>query len=129
MTLPYDRPGDRHPLALTARELIGIVRRPIRQAEILERCHPGRLRLLGGAPVELERQGDVLERRQPGQEVELLEDVANGAPAQARLVVARHRPERRAVDGHLAAGRLLETAGDGEQGRLSRAARPHHRHE
>ena len=59
----------------------------------VERSHAGRVRLLGGQTVELEGQGDVLHRRQPGQEVELLEDVADGPSSQARLVVAGHRLE------------------------------------
>ena len=38
-TLPHDGPGDRDPLALTTGELVGIVRRPIREAELFERGH------------------------------------------------------------------------------------------
>jgi hypothetical protein len=35
---------------------------------------------------------------------------------------------RDAVDHYLAAGRLLQGPGDGQQRALTRAARPHHRH-
>ena len=86
---------------------------------------PGGTSLPRTDTVEIERKGDVLDCGQAGEEVELLEDVSHCAPAQPRLVVVRHRLHRDAIDKHLSARRLLETAGDGEQGRLSRPARAH----
>ena len=118
--------SDGDPLALTAGELIGVVPGAIGQPELLERGESRLLCLACRDAVELEGQRDVLRRGESREEVEVLEDVADRPPTEARLVVARHRPERRTADGHLAARRLLEAAGDREQRRLSRPARAHH---
>ena len=48
--------------------------------------------------VELEGQGDVLHRGEPGEQVEVLEDVADGPAAQARLAVARQGRQGLAAD-------------------------------
>ena len=122
-------PGDRHPLAFAAGQLVGEVRGPIGQAELSRVAMAAALRLLGRDAVELEREGDVLHRGEPGQEVEVLEHVADRAPPQPGPVVAGHLRQRGAADQHLAAGGVLQAAGDGQQGALARSARPHHRHQ
>ena len=83
-----DGAGDGHPLALAARQLVGEVRRPVLQSELLERLQRHRLGLAGRHAVELEGQGDVLDRAEPGEQVVVLEDVADGVAAQPRLAVA-----------------------------------------
>src|SRR6266704_3357436 len=80
-------------------------------------------------PVELERQSDVLGRGEPGQQVEILEHVADRAAPQARPLVPGHPRQRDATDQHLAVGRVLQAPGDGQQGALARAAGPHHSHQ
>ncbi len=84
--------GDRHPLALAAGQLVREVRGGPRSASpssssasIADATRAFR----AADPVELQRQRDVLHRGKPGEQVEVLEDVADRAPAQPRLVVAR----------------------------------------
>ena len=84
--------------------------------------------LRAGHAVQLQRQRDVLRRGQPGEQVVVLEHVADRAAAQPGLGVARHARQRVAADEHLAAGRVLQAAGDGQQRALARPARAHHRH-
>ncbi len=122
-------PGDGNPLALPARQLVGVVRRPVLQPEVVERLERRRLGLAGRDAVELERQGDILHRAEPGQQVVVLEDVPDGLAAQPRLAVARQRGQRTAADVDLAAGRVLEAAGDGQQRALARAAGAHDGHQ
>jgi len=89
----------------------------------------GRLGLAGRYAVELERQGHVLQRAEAGQQVEVLEYVADRLAAQPRLAVPRERGQRTATDADLAAGGLFEAAGDGQQRALARAAGTHDGHE
>ena len=97
-----------------------------RTSEALERFQAGRAGPLRPGAVELEREGDVLEGGEPGEEVEVLEHVADGPAAQRGPVVGRQGRQVVAVDEHLARRRLLHRTGDGEQRALARAARPHH---
>ena len=64
----------------------------------------------------------VLRRGKPRQQVEILEHVADRATPQLGLGVARHRGQGGPADQHLATGRLLQAAGDGQQGGLAGAA-------
>ena len=89
-------PGDRDSLALAAGELIGIMPGPVGEPEPLERRHAGRVRPPRRKAVELEGQRHVLERGEAGQEIEVLEDVADRPAAKACLVVPRHLRQRRA---------------------------------
>ena len=63
--LADDRPGDRYPLALAARQLVGVAVGVVGDVELLHRLEARRARGLRRDAVELERQGDVLDRRQP----------------------------------------------------------------
>ena len=63
--LADDRPGDRDPLALAARELVGEAVRLLGDAELLQCLECGCAGSSGARAVELERQGDVLDSRQP----------------------------------------------------------------
>ena len=64
--LADDRPRDRDPLALAARELVREAIRALLDVELVQRFEPGRPRGLRADAVQLERQRDVLDRRQPG---------------------------------------------------------------
>jgi hypothetical protein len=60
-----DRPRNRDPLALAARELVRVAVRALGDGEPLERLDPTPAGGSRGDAVELERQSDVLEGRQP----------------------------------------------------------------
>ncbi len=81
-----------------------------RHVELLHRLDTRRARGFGADAVELEGQGDVLDRGQPGEQVEVLEDVADRPASHPSLVRARDIREVDPVHEHLAAGRLLEAA-------------------
>jgi hypothetical protein len=122
--LADDRPGDRDPLALAAGELVRVAVRALGDVELLERLERRRARRLRADSVELERQGGVLGRRQPGEQVEVLEDVADRPPPHRRPVRARDAREVDALDEHLAAGRVLEAAGDRQERALAEPLGP-----
>ena len=75
MPIAHHRAGDRDPLPLSAGELIG--KSTLGQPELLECCHRRDASLPRTDAVQLERQRDVLGRGQPGEQVEVLEDVAD----------------------------------------------------
>src|SRR4029450_13048196 len=97
--------------------------------ELVQRAQSMSSRGLGAGSVELERQGDVLEGRQPREEVEVLEDVADRAATHLCPVRAGDGVEGDAVHEYRAAGGLLEAAGDREERALAGAARAHDRDE
>ncbi len=74
-----------------------------------------------GHPAQLEREGHVVERGEPGQEVRLLEDHAHlaGHGAGDGLAVAEHGPDRGPA----------QARHQREQGGLAAAAGAHHRRE
>ena len=120
-----DGAGDGDPLALAAGEVVGEPVGLVEHAEALERFEAGGPGPLRADAVELERERDVLERGEPGEEVEVLEHVADRPAPQRGPVVGRQAGQVVAVDEHLARRRLLHRTGDGEQRALARAARPH----
>jgi hypothetical protein len=81
-------PGDRHPLALAAGELVRVVVGPISEAELLEGSDACAIGPSCWVSVELEGQRDVLGGGQTWEQIEVLEHVADCPPAKPRLVVA-----------------------------------------
>ncbi len=79
--------------------------RPPASSKRLER---GQVRLAHGRAVELKWQRHVLRGGEPGQQVEVLEDVADRAAAQLRLGPAGHPQRVLAVDEDGAGRRLLQ---------------------
>jgi hypothetical protein len=119
------RQGD--PLLLAAGELARVV-----MAAVLE-AHGGE-ELVGaahriGLPEELDREEDVLARRQIGQELKALEDEADLVPAEEGELILRQVLDRPAVDPHLAGGGAVEAGHQGEEGGLAAAGGPQHGHE
>jgi hypothetical protein len=121
-----DRPCDRDPLPLAPGQLVRVAARLAGKPELLQDGEAGLARRLLAGPVELQRQGDVFHGGQPGEQVEVLEHVADRAAAKPRPPVGGHAAQRGSADEHLAAARLLETAGDGQQRALAGPARAHH---
>ncbi len=90
------RPRDRDPLALATGELVGVVRRPDRRARAL-RAPPCRRDAPSSprAPSSSSGSETFSDGGEPGEEIEVLEDVADRPTTKSRLVVARHRRQRR----------------------------------
>ena len=124
-----ERARDRRALPLAAGELGRVVVEAMAEADALERLAralaPLRARHAG---VE-QAAGDVVDGRQPVEQVELLEDEAHAARPQRRQLVVGGGGGVEAVDGHLAGGRAVERAHDLQQRRLARARRPEDRDE
>ena len=126
--VPHHRAGDGDPLPLAPGQLIGKPARLVSHAERFQRGQPGRARLRHRDAVQFQRQGDVLDGGQPGQQVEILEHVPDHPAPQPDLAAPRHPRQRHAADQHVPAGGFLQAPGDGEQRGLARPAGPHHRH-
>jgi hypothetical protein len=127
MRFADDRAGDRDPLTLAARQLVGVVIRPVCDVELPHRRDSRPARGSRGNAVELERKAHVLECIQPGEEVEVLEHVADRSATQLRPIRARRGREVEPVYEHLTACRLLEAARDRQERALAGAARAHDR--
>ena len=93
-----ERTGDRHALALAARELVGHVLGPVAQAHELERIERLAPRLLRRDAGDEQRQLDVLDRAQHGHQVVELEDEAHPARPVVGALAVGHLGERHALD-------------------------------
>ena len=92
-------PGDRHALLLAAGELGGMVVEPVGEADALERLTGTFAPLAGGNPPGIDhRQLDILERRRPCQEVEVLEHEAEVTIADRGALVLGERHHLPAVE-------------------------------
>ncbi|GAB3801642.1 hypothetical protein GCM10027605_19510 [Micromonospora zhanjiangensis] len=76
--------------------------------------------------VQLQWQRDVLPGGQAAQQVEILEDVADAAPAQLGQRPAAQRPQLTALHQDPPRRRAVQPAGQVQQGRLARAGGTHH---
>ena len=100
------------------------------QAVELEPFEPGPRAaqgLFAAGAAEQERQRDVLLSGELGDELAELEDEAEAISAQPGALLFAHRVESLAVEGDLTGVRDEDAGQTVEQGRLARAARPHHR--
>jgi len=95
--------------------LVGEGPGPVAEPEGLQGREAGQVGTAHGGAVELERQRHVLHGGQAGEQVEVLEDVADRLAAHPRLGATRHRVDVLALDEHRACCRFLQGAGDGEQ--------------
>src|SRR6185312_11151140 len=112
---------DRDALLLPARELRGIVTCSCRETDARERLMH-RAPALGATQTPVaQRYLDVLLDVQVTDEIECLEDEPDLLVAQARAPVIVEAAHIHSVPPVLAAGELLEQAGDGEKRRLARA--------
>ena len=117
--------GDGHPLLLAAGQLVGEPRAVPVEVHFGQ-CGEGEpARLAHTGTVEFQRKRDVLRGGEAGQQVEVLEDVADAAAAQCGQGAPAGASECRAVDEDLALGRAVQATGQVEQGRLARPGRAH----
>ena len=130
--LRHQRAGDRHPLLLSAGQLVGMMFGAIGEAHGLERRHGAlaAFRRLDDALAGVEqRQLDVLDRRRARQQVEALKHEADRFVANPGELVGRQRRHVTAVQDVTAARRPVEAAEDVHEGRLARAGRSDDRDE
>src|SRR5262249_56658579 len=98
---------------------------PPGNTQLPQGLHPRRARGLDPDAVQFQRQRDILDRSQPGEQVEILKDIADQAPAHFRLVVSGQTRQIGPSYQHLAAGRLLQAACDGQQRALAGRSEEH----
>ena len=128
LRLGDDRPGDGDPLPLASRQLGRPVAEPVAEADPLERGNrsppsfgvPGRL-------VE-QREGDVLDRSERVDEVELLEHEADLPATQLREPTVAVAGDVAPAQVDLAGRRAFETPDQLQQRALAGARGPHDRH-
>src|SRR3989442_414681 len=102
---------------------------PIAEPDPLER-RAGGLATISATHAAIEQAvGDVVERRLPAQQKELLEDEADGVGPQHRQAPIAHRGDVVAGDPDDPGGRPVEGPDDVEQGRLAGPGRPDERDE
>src|SRR5215510_11960331 len=95
------------------------------QPDLVEECLRSLLRFCLGTPVEDERQGNVLQCAQGGQQVEELKDEADPGTTEESDLVIRHLPNEALINQYLTAGGTIQTTDEMEQRAFSGAARPH----
>ena len=123
------RPGDRSALLLTAGEGIGTVVGAVPHADGLERGAGSRVTAGLGDAVEHQRQADILDQRQFGEEVVTLEDEADPAPPDNRQVVVAEGGQIDPLEDHLPGGRPGDATEKVEERALPRPRGPGDRHE
>src|SRR5438874_241147 len=120
-----DRPRDRDALLLSARELPRVVLLAIGQPDDAERRHHVLAALFLGERGQQQRQLDVLERRQHGNQVVELKDEADVARAPRGQRAFREAADLGAADANRAARGTIDAGQQVEQRRLARSRRPH----
>ena len=110
------REGDA--LLLAARKHARIVAQPLAQADPAQ--HLGRQRARVVSPLQLERQHDVLERIQVGEQLKALEDEADLGGADRGALVLVDREQVDAVEANRSGGRRVEPGDQRQQRALAR---------
>jgi hypothetical protein len=122
-----ERTGDRHALALAAGQLVGKVVGAVGDADELQRLHGAAACRCGTVARNEQRQLDVLDRRQHGDEVVELKHESHPPSAVVRAPAVGHRRQRRTLDDHVAAVDLVQSRQAVQQCRLAAAAGSHDR--
>ena len=123
--LDRERAGDADALLLATRELVREARLAPLEADEIEHLHRPLVTLLTRLPLHLERKGDVFQHRQVGHQPEVLEHHAHLAAANVDELRLRRLEQVRAVEQHLAGGRLDEPRQAAHDRRFARARKPH----
>src|SRR4030095_1870273 len=125
----HQRTRDGGALALAARDVGGTVREAVPETDPGQRLACPLVALGAGHALVEQGQLHVLGEREAGQQVEGLEDEADGAAAQPRQLLLAERVEGAALEAVAPGARAREAAQDLEQRGLARARGAHHRHE
>ncbi len=120
-----ERAGDAHALLLAAGKLVGKRTLAPLQAHQLDHFARAALALALRLALDAQRKGDVVENRQMGQQAEILEHHAHGAPAQLDQLGFARLQQVLAVEQHFAGGGLHQARQAAHHGRLARARQPH----
>ena len=123
-SISHEGSSDSDALLLPARHLVGIAVGEVSDTDVVE-CGQREVTRTASA-VELEGERDVLGRGERGDEVEVLEHIADRATSDRREVCERQGGEVDAFHEDAAGGDRVEAARDVEQRRFARSARPHH---
>src|SRR3989441_1172708 len=126
--LVHERPGDRHPLPLPARQLVRLVCHAVAQSHALERPPRAPPPVRRGHPGVDQRQLHVVERGGTRQQVEGLEHEPDLLVADARQLVVGQVAHFQAVEPVLARGGGVEAADEVHERRLPRSRGAHHGH-
>src|SRR6267143_2654781 len=121
-------PGNRHPLLLAARQLVGIFAFLSFEPDDAQHFLDLRLEVAQHALRHTQREGHVLEDGQVGQQLEILEDHAD-LPPQVRQVAPLEEAQVLPLDVDAAGGRLLLADQEADQRRLSGTAWTHEKDE
>ncbi len=116
-------PGHRHPLHLSAAELIGMMAAPGIETDKIKELPD--LCFVGFPPCEKQGQGDIFINRKAGNEMKLLEDKSDFFPAYPNQLFFRELVHGRPVDFHDPHGRLVKTSHDVQHGCFSGTGRAH----
>src|SRR5262249_46351554 len=99
------RPGDRHPLTLSTGKLIGSVTGVVGETDLLEESHhPSPALVAPELPLEEQRELHVLEHAEDANQVEALENEADGVEAEPRQLPLAEGRGVPADDAHRAPG-------------------------
>jgi hypothetical protein len=121
-----ERPRQRHALLLTAGQLARQVIQATAEADLVEQ-RGGLVARVGAAP-DLQRQGDILERRHAGQQLERLEHEADPSGAQGRAGILVERGQVFTEQLDPARRRQVQAGEQAEQRRLAGAGRAENSH-
>jgi len=122
-----ERAGDRHPLLLPAGELLRPETEPVAEPDALQQSTGALVGGVAGAG-EVARQLDVLGDGERRQQVEVLEDEAEAAGAQARQAPLGGAGDVQAADLDDTGGRPQHRPQHQQQGGLAAAGRAHEQH-
>ena len=115
----HESAGDCDALALATGQELRETIRQVRNAHLLKRGHRGLAHLGGTHTIELQRHLNVLEGRQRGDQVVILEDVSNRPTTNLGTMNAIQGRQVNPVDIDMPAGRTLQATGNRQQRRLT----------
>src|SRR5438552_2185380 len=119
--LGRQRTRDRHSLLLTARQLARAVAQPVLEPDDFERPQRPPPRFTRGTPGQQQRQLDVLERVQHGQQVVALEYETHPPRTLVRLLAVRQLGQPLTLEQHIARFEVLKAGQTVQQCRLATA--------
>ncbi|MCZ7573990.1 MAG: hypothetical protein M5U01_36020 [Ardenticatenaceae bacterium] len=103
----YQRPGNRHSLLLTSRELIRKNIATVSQTDLIKQIK-SRLPVTTGTAAKLKRQRNILKNSQRRDQIKKLEDESNTVPPEERPFTLAEARQRHPTDEHITARRNID---------------------